>query len=72
MPFLAKSSSEFFLYFTRKRKNCDISATVWRISTKFKSVMQNVSVHTQLLKFQLQKSKMADSRNLENRKIAIS
>ena len=30
--------------------------------------MQNVSVHTQLLKFQLQKSKMADSRYLENRK----
>ena len=44
MPYLARSSFEF-LHFARKNAiNCDVPATVWSISTKFFTMMQNMSV----------------------------
>jgi len=47
MPYWARSSSEF-LHFTRRRKNCDICATVGPISAKFNTMAQNVFWSTAL------------------------
>jgi len=54
-------------------KYCDISASVWPIFMKFGTLMQNGPTPLQLLKkFEFHKSKMAEGRHFENRKIAIS
>ena len=57
----------------KNTKNCDISATVWPISTKFNTLMQNVSVKCKAVKFQFKKSKMTEppSWKSKNRDISL-
>jgi len=50
-------------------KNCDVSATVQQIATKFNGMTLNVSLkYTAVKKIEFQYSKMADSCHLKNRK----